>query len=195
MKHVCTVMVAAGLLCVGAAAQAQSLADVARQEQERRKTIKEPARVYTEADVQKSAPLTTGAARPAAAADASGAAASGAKDGVAPSAEAKSAEASGEKEKAAPKDEAGWRERVQQARDELARSRRLLSAMEQQLISMGIQASSAAIAGRPVPDPSRQQEATREVERLRAEVDKFSTALTTIEEQARSSGIPPGWVR
>ena len=197
MKHVCTVMVAAGLLCVGASAQAQSLADVARQEQERRKTIKTPARVYTEADVQKSAPLTTGG-RPASeprrtlpVPTSSGAP----KDGAVPSADAKSPEASGEKDKAAPKDEAGWRERVQQARDDLARSRRLLSAMEQQLIGLGIQASSAAIAGQTAPDAARQQEAAREVERLRADVEKHSSTLSTLEGQVRASGIPPGWVR
>jgi len=191
MKHGCAIVVAAGLLCVGVSARAQSLADLARQEQERRKSVKEPARVYTDADVDKTAPLTTAAARPApaasgdatkdAAAAPAGAEPQGAKDG--------------NKEKQAPKDEAGWRSRMQQARDDVARSQRLLTAMEQQLISMGIQASSAAIAGRPAPDSAKQEETAREVERLRADVTKATATLSRLEDEARSSGIPPGWVR
>jgi hypothetical protein len=194
MKHGCTVAVAASLLLAGAAAQAQSLADVARQEQERRKTIAEPARVYTEADVQKNAPLTTAAARPQAASPA----ASG--DAATPPAsadggKAADAAAAGAKDQAPPRDEAAWRGKLDQARDDLARSRRLLSAMEQQLVSLGIQSASAQITGQKGPDESRQQESAREVERLRADVQKYSEALSKLEGDARASGIPPGWVR
>jgi hypothetical protein len=186
MKHTCTVMAAAGLLLVGVSASAQSLADVARQEQERRKTIATPARVYTDADVDKNAPLTTAAARPQAepAADAQtgdGKAGDGAADKG--------------KDQGPPKDEAGWRGRMDQAREDLARSRRLLTAMEQQLVSLGIQSSSAVLAGQKAPDPSRQNEAATEVERLRAEVAKHSEALSKLEGDARATGVPPGWVR
>jgi hypothetical protein len=191
MKHGCTVAVVASLLLVGAAAQAQSLADVARQEQERRKTIAEPARVYTEADVQKNAPLTTAAARPQPAASGDAATAAPA------SADGKAADATtaAAKDQEPPKDEAGWRGKVDQARDDLARSRRLLSAMEQQLVSLGIQSASAQITGQKGPDESRQQESAREVERLRADVQKYTEALSRLEGDARASGIPPGWVR
>ena len=109
MKHTCTVMAAAGLLLVGVSASAQSLADVARQEQERRKTIATPARVYTDADVDKNAPLTTAAARPQAEP------AAGAQTG-----DGKAADAAADKGKdqGPPKDEAGWRSRVDQARED-----------------------------------------------------------------------------
>jgi hypothetical protein len=189
MKYACRVAMAVGLVFVAAAAHAQSLADVARQEQERRKTIETPARVYTDADVQKNAPLTTAAARPQPAAD--GAAAGQATDKAA--ADESGAPKDGAKEP--PKDEAGWRSKVDAARDDLARSRRLLSAMEQQLVGLGIQSSSAAIAGQKGPDQARQQEAAREVERLRADVQKHSDALTKLEGDARDKGVPPGWVR
>jgi hypothetical protein len=195
MKHACMVIVAAGLAFCGGAVHAQSLADLARQEQERRKSIKDPAPIYTEADVQKNAPLTTAAARPEVPSPASGQAGQpGGAGAEAKPADAANADAAA-KDKAEPKDETEWRSRMQQAREELARSRRLLAAMESQLVGMGIQASSAAVAGLPVPDRSRQEEAAREVERLRSEVAKAEAALSRLEDQARSTGIPPGWVR
>jgi hypothetical protein len=194
MKHGCTLAVAASLLLVGAAAQAQSLADVARQEQERRKAIAEPARVYTDADAQKNAPLTTAAARPQPASSAPSGGATPAA-ATADGGKAEDADAAGAKSQAPPKDEAGWRNKVDQARDDLARSRRLLSAMEEQLVSLGIQSASAQLTGQKGPDQSRQQESAREVERLRADVQKYTEALSKLEGDARTAGIPPGWVR
>ena len=191
MKYAWSVALTAGLVLVAAAAQAQSLADVARQEQERRKAIERPARVYTDADTQKNAPLTTAAARPQPAADAAAA------DGAAADKDAagKDQPAKDQVAKDQPKDEASWRASVEGAREDLARSRRLLSAMEQQLVSMGIQASSAALAGQQAPNPARQQEAAREVERLRVDVQKYADALSKLEGDARDKGVPPGWVR
>jgi hypothetical protein len=195
MKRVCSVVVAAGLLFAGAA-EAQSLADVAKQEQERRKALKEPARVYTEADVQKMAPLTTAVARPqpeaAATTTADGGAATADKASATGGAGATDAKA-GKAE--APKDEAGWQARVQQTREELARSRRLLTAMEAQLLIVGVQNATARSTGQATPDASREQESVKEVERLRAEVEKHTAALAQIESEARAAGIPPGWVR
>lgn len=187
MKHVCSVATVAGLLLAGAA-HAQSLADVAKKEQERRKAIDTPAKVYTEADIQKSAPLTTAAARPAPAAE--GADAGATEAGAVKAGDSKDA-AGGQ----APKDEAAWRASLGQARDDLARSRRLLTAMEQQAVGLGIQAASAAATGQPGPDQARQQETAREIERLRAEVQKNADAVSKIEGDARASGVPPGWVR
>jgi hypothetical protein len=190
MTYASRVAMAVGLVFVAAAAQAQSLADVARQEQERRKTIETPARVYTDADVQKNAPLTTAAARPQPAADSAATATGQATDTAAADQAGATKDAAKE-----PKDEAGWRSRVDAARDDLARSRRLLSAMEQQLVGLGIQASSAAIAGQKGPDPTRQREAASEVERLRADVQKYTEALSKLEGDARDKGVPPGWIR
>jgi hypothetical protein len=192
MKRVCSVLVAA--LLMASAAWAQSLADLARQERERRKAVKAPARVYTDADVDKASPLTTAAARqakPAAAgtAEAGTAGAETPADGTSrppESATTKTREVN---------DEAAWRGRLERAREELARSRRLLSAMEAQLVSMGIRNHSAALAGRPVTDRTSEQEASKEVARLRGEVEKAFAALARVEADARDAGIPPGWLR
>ena len=54
--------IVAGVLVVGVvSSSAQSLADVARNEEARRKTIKAPSKVYTDADVEKFAPVTASA--------------------------------------------------------------------------------------------------------------------------------------
>jgi hypothetical protein len=180
---------AVGLLAGGAAAREQALADVAKQERERRKAIKEPARVYTEADVEKTAPLTTAASREKPAAPGAKASVASGEPHAKASPDAKDAKAE------APQDEAAWQARIKQASEDLARSRRLLSAMEQQLVVYGIQSANAVAAGKPAPQDGRAQESAGEVERLRAEVEKYSAALAQIQSEARAAGVPPGWVR
>ncbi len=193
MKHVIALALGSILAAGVGPAAAQSLADVARQEQERRKAITQPAKVYTDEDAQKHAPLTTAAARPQAevaagqeGAAATAAAASGEQTGQASAAAAADA---------APADEAGWRARIKTAEDGLARSRRLLEALEQQAMRAAILSANAAAAGQPLPASADDAARTEEIERLRAEVDKFTATLGKIQDDARRAGVPPGWVR
>ncbi len=118
MKLVVSSVVAGVLFAGVAASSAQSLADVAQKEQARRQKIGAPSKVYTDADVQKYAPATPGAqaaATTVTALDANG-------------------KPVGQQAAAAglPADEAGWRARLQNARDGMDRNRLLLSALEQQ---------------------------------------------------------------
>jgi hypothetical protein len=92
-------------------------------------------------------------------------------------------------------DESAWQTKVQEARDGLARSRRLLGALEQQAMRAAIVAARAASAGQPAPGDTGDQERSREIERLRADVGRFQTVLSSIEEDARRAGVPAGWVR
>jgi hypothetical protein len=175
--------VVAGVLVAGVvASSAQSLADVARQEEARRKDIKTaPAKVYTDADVQKYAPVTTSAQQAATtvtALDANGAPVG------------QTAAANG-----LPSDEAGWRARMQNARDGLDRDRLLVSALEQQATRAALRSQSGAApaAGDTATDdvPSR----AAELKRLKGEMDSYRETLANAEEDARKAGIPPGWVR
>ena len=96
--------VVAGVLVAGvAASSAQSLADVARKEEARRQKIAKPSKVYTDDDVQKYAPVTPGAQ--AAATTVTALDANGKPVGQQAAAEG------------LPADEAGWRARLQNARD------------------------------------------------------------------------------
>ena len=174
--------VVAGVLVAGVvASSAQSLADVARQEEARRKDIKAPAKVYTDADVQKYAAVT--ASQQQAATTVTGLDANGAPVGQA-------AAANGP-----PTDEAGWRARMQNARDGIDRDRLLLSALEQQATRAALrkQSGAAPVAGDEATDdvPSR----AAEIKRLKTEMDSYRETLANAEEDARKAGVPPGWVR
>jgi hypothetical protein len=169
--------VVAGVLVVGvAASSAQSLADVARTEETRRQKIAKPSKVYTDEDVQKYAPATPGAQ--AAATTVTALDANGKPVGQQAAAEG------------LPGDEAGWRARLQNARDGMDRDKLLLSALEQQARSV------ARKSGTPEDQPA-DDGSTRaaEIKRLKAEVESFRATLANAEEDARKAGVPPGWVR
>jgi hypothetical protein len=169
--------VVAGVLVVGvAASSAQSLADVARTEEVRRQKIAKPSKVYTDEDVQKYAPATPGAQ--AAATTVTALDANGKPVGQQAAAEG------------LPGDEAGWRARLQNARDGMDRDKLLLSALEQQA------RSAARKSGTPEDQPA-DDGSTRaaEIKRLKAEMDAFRATLANAEEDARKAGVPPGWVR
>jgi len=170
--------VVAGVLVAGVAKSgAQSLADVARTEEARRQKIAAPAKVYTDADVQKYAPATPGAQ--AAATTVTSLDANGKPVGQQAAAEG------------LPADEAGWRSRLQNARDGMDRNRLLVSALEQQSRSAARRAGTPE-GGEPADDSSSR---AVEIKRLKAEMDAFRATLANAEEDARKAGVPPGWVR
>jgi len=170
--------VVAGVLVAGVAvSSAQSLADVARTEEARRQKIAKPSKVYTDEDVQKYAPVTPGAqasATTVTALDANGK----------PIGQQAAAEG-------LPGDEAGWRARMQNARDGLDRNKLLLGALEQQGRTAAKSAGTAA-GDEPAEDGSTR---AAEIKRLKAEMDTFRATLANAEEDARKAGVPPGWVR
>src|SRR5258706_7144230 len=104
----------AAALAIGAAASAQTLGDVERQEEARRKTVKAPAKVYTNdslrADPSEPRPAAAGAA------GSTGTSAPGASQQAATPAPAPEAGAKG-----SAQDEASWKKRMADARDALER--------------------------------------------------------------------------
>ena len=170
--------VVAGVLVAGVAvSSAQSLADVARTEEARSQKIAKPSKVYTDEDVQKYAPATPGAQ--AAATTVTALDANGKPMGQQAAAEG------------LPADEAGWRARLQNARDGMDRNKLLLGALEQQ------GRSAARRAGTPEGEEPSDDGSTRaaEIKRLKAEMDAFRATLANADEDARKAGVPPGWVR
>ena len=173
--------IVAGVLVVGVvSSSAQSLADVARKEETRRNNIKAPAKVYTDADVEKFAPVTASAQQAATTVtplDAKGAPIQGgtSADGL-------------------PTDEAGWRARMQNARDGLDRDKLLLSALEQQAMRAAIRKTAG---GGEASEEGGTDVTARaaEIKRLKAQMDANSAVLANAEEDARRAGVPPGWVR
>ena len=183
-------MAVAFVLVCAAAASAQSLADVARQEEERRKAIKTPGKVYTN-DTLRPEPTP---ARPAAAPPAPTA------EPTTPSASAPAVETPTPTDPAAepaetPKTEAGWRARVAEERDALSRAQIFADALQSR-----INVLSADFVNRDDPAQrdvvaAERQKALTELDRVKLEIEQHQKAVTTIQDEARQAGVPAGWVR
>jgi len=178
-----------GSLASAAAQQQPSLADVARREAERRQTAKPASKVYTNDDAKKAAdtPISIVAAAPSAAGQAASKPAEG------------QAEAAGAQAKAAPaepaKDEAYWRKRATDAQEQLQRSRLFAEALQSR-----INALTTDFVARDDPYQRQQiaqqrQEALAELDRVHRDIEAQTKAIEDLEEEARRSGVPAGWLR
>ena len=168
-------------------ARAQSLAEVARQEEARRKAVKDPGKVYTNTDLRPditksgASSATPAENKPAAdAAKSAGEKADGPDKG---------------KSDEPVKDQAYWSGRIGAVRSALERSRIFADALQSR-----INALTADFVNRD--DPAQRavielerQRATAEFERVTKEVAEQTTAIADIEEEARKAGVPPGWLR
>lgn len=166
-------------------AQGQGLGDVSRKEEERRKDVKAPAKVYTNKDLGQ--PLTSSTppeAAPAAAAPSSS-----------PQA-AKDAKAGDEKAKDAPaKDQAYWAKRKKELNDTLARDKVLVDAVQSRINAL---TADFAARGDPVQRAGIErdrQSALAELARLQQEIKDTQKALSDFDDEARKAGVPPGWLR
>jgi hypothetical protein len=161
------------------AAQNPPLAEVARKEQERRKTTKSPTKVLTNKDLP-----TVSAPAPAAPAPA---------PEQLPAAEP--ATAGAQKPAEPEKDEAWWRTRITEQRQALSRAEVLLEALQSRVNGL-----SADFVNRDDPYQRAKigedrQKALAEMERVKADIEGCKTKIEDIEEEARKAGVPPGWLR
>jgi hypothetical protein len=179
-------------------APAQSLGDIAKQEESRRKSAG-AGKVYTNENL-KGAPepaATAPAATPTAPADA-------AKTDAATPADAKTADGktadakTDEKAQAAAGgkgDEAAWRKRRQDLETALERSKTFAEALQSRI--NGLTADFAARddpAQRNIVANDRQKALT-ELDRVKKEIQQHTKALADLQEEARKAGVPPGWLR
>jgi len=170
------------MLLYGAAVQGQSLGDVARQEAERRKAIAAPGKVYTNDSLRtEPQPSTPPAAAPVPSA---------------PPAETPAAPAAGAAGAATtPATEADWRKKVAAVRDSLVRLQTFSEALQSR-----INALTADFVNRDDPAQRNVVAADREkslaeLERVRQEIAQQQKALTALQDEARRTGVPAGWVR
>jgi hypothetical protein len=174
--------VLAVLLAWAASATAQSLADVARREEARRKQIKKPSRVITNKDLRPSetppplapAPAETPAVAPA---------------GPTP------AEPEVTDEEKAKKDEEAWRQRMTAARQELERSQMYLDALQSKINALWADFTARDDPAQRGKIQTERQKALAEYDRVKGEIAANKKAVDDIEEEARKAGVPPGWLR
>jgi hypothetical protein len=189
------------------AASAQSLGDLAKQEEARRKAIKSSGKVYTNDNVRNDpASRGTGAATAPGSSAAAGSSPGGAATPPSPSGVQPST-AAGDKEKQAaagapqtpavdPKqNEAGWRQRVQAERDALARAQTFAEALQSRINALSNDFASRDDPAQRAAISTDRQKALAELDRVKLEIQQHTKAISGIQEEARKSGVPPGWVR
>ena len=163
---------------------AQSLADVAKKEEARRKETKGAGKVYTNGDLRRD--ITT----PSNATPVAPTPSTQVPQVTLPGGKAADDQAPGEK-----KDEKYWRERITAARTALERTRIFADALQSR-----INALTTDFVNRDDPAQRGQisldrQRAVAELDRVKKEITDQTKAIADIEEEARKAGVPPGWLR
>lgn len=173
-------LLAAALLAPTAvyAQHAPTLGELARKEQERRKGLTaSPAKVLTNQDLPRA---TTPPAPPPAAAEA-----------PAQPPEEKPAE----KPQEPGQDEASWRQRMSQAREELRRNEMFAEALQTRINSLTNDFSMRDDPYQRAKVAEERSKAILEMDRVKADIESNRKAIAGIEEDARRAGVPPGWLR
>jgi hypothetical protein len=168
---------AIGLVVCPVLARAQqqpSLAELAKREQERRKAIKGPAKVYTDRDVKQAPPPSDTAAAQA----------------PAPVAEEKPREPAKEQ-----KDQAWWKARMGQVREDLRRSEMFAEALQTRINSLTADFTARDDPAQRAKIADDRQKAVAEMDRVKNEAVQLKKQIADIEEEARKAGVPPGWIR
>jgi len=186
-----------GLFCAswGAVpARAQSLAEVARQEQERRKGTGTGGKVYTNGDLKPVPPAPAAeqsSSEPEKATPDAGKDTGAAKDEKAAEGTKKAADEKG----AVVKDQAYWRNRMKTVQETLERDQVYADALQSRIAALN-----ADFVNRDDPVQRAligvdRDKATTELDRLKKTIVEDKQAVADLEEEARRSGVPPGWLR
>jgi hypothetical protein len=159
---------------------AQSLADVARQEEARRKQIKQPARVYTNKDLVSVAapsppPQTSSSATPGTDDASKDAGKRAAGDPL----------EKGPKDPGAVKDQEYWSSRMRALTEKLDADQTSIEALRSRISTM----TAAATVGPEL------QRAVDELDHLTQAVELGKKAVADLQEEARRAAVPPGWLR
>ena len=194
----------------GVTLSAQSLGELAKREEERRKAIKSSGKVYTNESIRPDpgsqaptpAPAPAGPQAPAGPAAApspsgvqppspSGAQPSPTAAGAAtPAAPGSGAQPSGEK-----KDEAYWKGRIQGEREALRRAEVFADALQSRINALSTDFVNRDDPAQRAVVATDRQKALAELDRVRQEVQQHTKSIAAIQEEARRAGVPPGWLR
>jgi hypothetical protein len=160
----------------GLLAQKPSLGELAKKEEERRKALKASGKVYTDGDV-KAAPAP---------------APSTAAAGPTPVQEQKPPAPPKQEDQ---KDEAWWRQRMQQAQEDVRRNEMFAEALQSRINALTTDFVNRDDPFQRAKIGEDRQKALAEMERVKADVEKSKKQIADITEEARQAGVPPGWIR
>ena len=165
---------------ISAPLRAQSLADVAKKEEERRKKLPAPAKVYTNKDL-----TAVPAGTPVSASTASSE----------PAAVASAPADTPKADKGSVRDQAYWSGRRKALQDKLDRDGSFLLALQTRINSL---VTDFVNRDDPVQRAGIERErlkAVADLARLQKDITDGKKALADLEEEARRAGVPPGWLR
>lgn len=192
-RHIFAVLLSVSVIAaVAEPVSAQSLADLSKQEEERRKAIRAPAKVYTNKDLG-NLPVAPPAEPPA------GMKGDQAKDPEKAKEKGTSKDAEKEKDGGkpadAPKDQAYWSSRGKALQTQLDRDDSFAVALQSRINALATDfANRADPAQRAVIDRDRTK-AVGELDRLKQAIQSDKKAIADLQEEARRAGVPAGWLR
>lgn len=167
----------------------QSLAELAKKEEERRKSVPPPAKIYTNKDLTAVSGSSTPAPAPVPTPSADAPAAAAPAEAAPDAANAKDAP-SGQ-----AKGQAYWAGRHKTLQEKVDRDQTYAEAIQTRVNSLTADfVNRDDPAQRSVIERERQK-ATAELARLQQEIVKGKKAIVDFEEEARRAGVPPGWLR
>jgi hypothetical protein len=187
-------LIVTALVSLGVAhlAVAQSLGDVAKKEEERRKVVKTTGKTYTN-DQLKSEPQPSASPSPSPAPPSSATSST-------PASESKPGQAASEKsdkDKAVPdkNDEKAWRKRIADARESLQRSQMYGDALQSQLNALQTDFVNRDDPAQRQQIAQNRDKVTAELAKTKKEVAEQTKAISDLQDEARRAGVPAGWVR
>ena len=182
------IVVTAVLLSLGTTAMplaAQSLADVARKEQDRRKAIKKPAKLLTNKDLAGPASTATSTDTPA----------TGTATGGADADKTKAAASTDKKAEEPAKDQAYWSSRAKGLQTQLERDQTFSVAMQSRINALTTQYTNQADPAQQALLASDRQKSLAELNRLAKQIEDDKKAIADLQEDARRAGVPAAWLR
>lgn len=180
------------LVGLAAVASAQSsttkpLADVAKDEEARRKSVRKPSRVYTNGSLR---PDISAGVPPA-----PGTAASTAKPANASPSNASPAAPATAAKPGEVKDQAYWSERMKAARAALDRTQIFADSLQSRINALQTDYVNRDDPAQKAKIESDRNAALAELERVKKELDDQRKAIIALEDEARRAGVPSGWLR
>ena len=158
---------------------AQSLADLAKKEEERRRGIKEPSKVWTNKDLVPVPPPET--SKPAT--DTTATPADPTKDKEKP------------KDGEPAKDQKYWAGRLKTLQTQLERDEAFAEALQSRINGLTTDFVARDDPAQKAIIGQNRQKALVELERLKLAIVSDKKAIADLAEEGRKAGVPPGWLR
>ena len=202
----CTVF-ATIALAVAAAASGQSLGDVARKEEARRKTVAQ-GKAYSNKDLRDAPPVSpqppvaggtagkSGTAESAPTPDpAKGDASTSSSPNATETEKDKGAKPSGEAPASGSRDQGYWAGRLKELQTQLDRDQTFLTALETRVAALNTDFVNRDDPAQRAVVARDRQKSLEEITRLKQAIQDDRKAIADLQEEARRAGVPPGWLR